>query len=116
MKSSEINEIIESTKSVCSPCIEQSESGDELHSERLIHNWIVNDWNFTHHIASVCRKKEHYLQALQNYTNFLETESEILPPNDKKLLVTKNNIGIVHIQLENYTKAVEHFEEIFETE
>jgi tetratricopeptide (TPR) repeat protein len=65
----------------------------KLHSERLIHNWI-----------------------LQNYTNCLEIESEILPPNDKKPVVTKNNIGTVHIQLENYTKAVEHFQEILETE
>jgi hypothetical protein len=30
MKSSEINEIIESTKSVCCPCIQQLESGDEI--------------------------------------------------------------------------------------
>jgi tetratricopeptide (TPR) repeat protein len=67
-------------------------------------------------IASVCRKKEYYLQALQNYTNCLEIELEILLPNDKKLLITKNNIGIVHIQLENYTKAIEHFQKIFETE
>ncbi len=67
-------------------------------------------------IASICRKKEYYLEALQNYTNCLEIELEILPPNDKKLLVTKNNIGVVHIQLENYTKAIEHFQEILETE
>ncbi|CAF4015774.1 unnamed protein product, partial [Rotaria sp. Silwood1] len=67
-------------------------------------------------IASVCRKKEYYLEALQNYTYCFDIESEILPPNDRKLLVTTNNIGIVHIQLENYTKAIEHFHEILETE
>jgi hypothetical protein len=67
-------------------------------------------------IASICRKKEYYLQALQNYTNCLEIELEILPSNDKKILITKNNIGVVHIQLENYNKAIEHFQEIFQTE
>ncbi|UJR11654.1 hypothetical protein I4U23_015835 [Adineta vaga] len=67
-------------------------------------------------IASICRKKEYYLQALENYTNCLDIESEILRMNDKKLLITKNNIGVVHIHLKNFTKAIEYFQKMLETE
>jgi tetratricopeptide (TPR) repeat protein len=67
-------------------------------------------------IGSICRKKGYYLEALQNYTNCLDIQLEVLPPDDKKLLVTKNNIGIIHIHLENYTQAIKHFQEVFQTE
>ncbi|CAF4819848.1 unnamed protein product [Rotaria socialis] len=63
-------------------------------------------------IASICRKKHYYEQSSENYTNCLQIESEILRPNDVKLLITKNNIGIVYILQGSYAKATEHFHEI----
>ncbi|CAF1259604.1 unnamed protein product [Adineta steineri] len=66
-------------------------------------------------IASICRKKEYYLEALHNYTTCLDIESEILLKDDKKKLITKNNIGVVHIHLKNFTKAIEYFQ-MLETE
>ncbi|CAF0844960.1 unnamed protein product [Adineta steineri] len=66
-------------------------------------------------IASICRKKKDYWQSLQNYTNCLEIETEILPPDDNNLLITKNNMGVVYIKLEDYTEAIELFQEVITT-
>lgn len=63
-------------------------------------------------IASVCRKRHEYIQSLNNYTNCWKIESEILPPDDIKLLITRNNIGIVFILQGNYSRAIEYFQEI----
>lgn len=102
------------------------EDNDELDSAYTYHNLalevfldaeIVNQANLAmkySNIASICRKKEYYLQALENYTNCLKIELEIFSSNDIRLFITKNNIGVVYIHLENYTKAIEHFQEIIE--
>jgi len=80
-------------------------------------------------IASVCLKKEYYVEALNNYKNCLQIELEIYAndddkkeleiyanDDDKKLLITKNNIGVVYIYLEKYTEAIQYFQEMIETE
>ena len=68
-------------------------------------------------MASVCFKKEYYLEALNNYKNCLQIELEIYAnDDDQKLLITKNNIGVVYIYLEKYTEAIQYFQEMIETE
>ena len=63
----------------------------------------------------ICRKKGLYSEALQNYTICLDIQLEILPFDGHKLLITKNNLGVIYIHLNNSTKAIEHFQELIQT-